>query len=102
MVSNKRYKVLKDKLETYMRFWSSIEEALYCDKTVMLEKRRVVVLEKQTGIDASAHANDGIYDQRNYANAISYALAEVKEKHQEYLNKCVADKVKEERGEQDD
>ena len=96
MVSNKRHKSLKDRLEDYTLFWSAIEEVLYCDKTIILEKRRVVVLEKQTGIEASAHATGGIYDQRKYAGAISYALAEVKEKHQEYLNKCVADKVKEE------
>ena len=113
MVSNKKYREMQDKYEkelewgsriakeihelrTYKELWEMLDETLDCQKTIIFERDKVTVRDIGTGIEGTMKVQYVDSEAYSFKLAMLYALKSAKNKHKEYLDKCVADKVKEE------
>jgi len=113
MVSNKKYREMQDKYEkelewgsriakeihelrTYKELWEMLDETLDCQKTIIFEREKVTVRDIGTGIEGTMKVQYVDSEANSFRLAMLYALKSAKNKHKEYLDKCVADKVKEE------
>jgi len=113
MVSNKKYREMQatyekelewgsriakeiHELRTYKELWETIDEIMDGNKTIIFERERVTVRDIGTGIEGTMKVQYIDSEANSFRLAILYAIKQVTAKHKEYLDKCVADKVREE------